>query len=113
MTRRRFLYTDGGRPLDEPVEVTPDYERYDAKQPVFTDRHHEGQRAPDGTDIGSRRKRAEYMRLNGLADADDFKGSWVKARQERDNFFTGKGGASREIRETVGRAAYELQRGKR
>lgn len=72
MTRRRYAYTMGGRPLPEPVEVSEDYHGGDERQPVFTDRHHEGNRAPDGTDIGSRSKRRAWMQATGSADASDF-----------------------------------------
>lgn len=108
MSRRRFLYTSGGRPLPEPVEVTPDYEAHDIRPPLFTDRHHEGTRAPDGTDIGSRRKRREYMHANGLADASDYAGTWQRAQQQRAEYLTGKAAVSREAVETVGRVAHEL-----
>lgn len=47
------------------------------------DRHYEGMRAPDGTDISSRTKHREYMRRTGLTTVDDFKGTWKKAEEER------------------------------
>lgn len=47
------------------------------------DRHYEGMRASDGTDISSRTKHREYMRRNGLTTADDFKGQWKQAEQGR------------------------------
>lgn len=47
------------------------------------DRHYEGMRAPDGTDISSRSKHREYMRRTGLTTVDDFKGTWKKAENER------------------------------
>lgn len=87
MTRRRFLYTSGGRPLPEPVEVTPDAEFREERQPVFTDRYMEGVRSPiDGADIGSRAKRREYMKQRGLVDADDYKVEWQKAKEARAEF---------------------------
>lgn len=48
------------------------------------DRHYEGLRAPDGTDIGSRTKHREYMKRHGLTTADDFKSDWKKAAKERE-----------------------------
>lgn len=87
MSRRRFLYTQGGVPLPEPVEVTPEHQTYDARQPVFTDRYMEGVRSPiDGADIGSRAKRREYMKARGLVDADDYKGQWQKDAERRQEF---------------------------
>lgn len=47
------------------------------------DRHYDGTRASDGTDISSRTKHREYMKRNGLATADDFKETWSKAEKER------------------------------
>jgi hypothetical protein len=77
--------------------------------PVVTDRHYEGIAATDGTDIGSRVKRREYMRRNALADADDFKGEWSKAQKERDAMRRGEHDR-RERREAIGRAAYEVEK---
>jgi hypothetical protein len=52
--------------------------------PIITDRHYEGARATDGTDIGSRRKHQEYMKLNGLAPANDFSPSYYdRVRKEK------------------------------
>lgn len=77
--------------------------------PVMTDRYMEGVQATDGTDIGSRRKRRDYMRANNLCDADDFKGVWRAARKERESI----GQPNRERREQVGRALYEIERKRR
>lgn len=47
------------------------------------DRHYDGMRASDGTDISSRTKHREYMKSRGLTTADDFKGTWKKTEAER------------------------------
>jgi putative FmdB family regulatory protein len=47
------------------------------------DRHYDGLRAPDGTDISSRSKHREYMKRTGYADTSDFKGVWEQAGKER------------------------------
>lgn len=47
------------------------------------DRHYDGLRAPDGTDISSRTKHREYMKRTGLTTIDDFKGVWDSAAKER------------------------------
>lgn len=55
--------------------------------PIVTDRHYEGVRATDGADIGSRRKRKEYMRRNGLVDGDDVGPKYqarVRAERQRE-----------------------------
>jgi hypothetical protein len=47
------------------------------------DRHYDGLRAQDGTDISTRTKHRDYMKSRGLAMADDFKGTWAAAEKER------------------------------
>lgn len=92
MTRRRWAYTMGGEPLPEPVEVTEDYVGGDGRMPLFTDRYMEGVTSPvDGSDIGSRAKRREHMKLHGLVDADDYKQEWAAKREKREAFLQGKG----------------------
>ncbi len=81
MTRRRYAYTMGGVALSEPVEVGEDFHGGGERQPVFTDRHHEGNRAPDGADIGSRAKRAAWMKATGSADASDFSSDHYARKQ--------------------------------
>lgn len=111
MSRRRWLYTVGGRPLETPVEVSEDYVPPDSdRAPVFTDRYMEGARATDGTDIGSRQKRRAYMQAHGLADADDYKGVWAKAAEQRAAFYGGRHDTEAR-REAIARAL--IQRGKR
>lgn len=79
---------------------------------LITDRWREGSKATDGTDIGSRAKEREYMQRNGLAHAADFPKHWEKAAGRRADYFR-HGQVDRELRETVGRAAYEASRRKR
>lgn len=47
------------------------------------DRHYDGLRAPDGTDISSRTKHRNYMKSRGLTTVDDFSGTWKSAEKER------------------------------
>lgn len=81
--RRRWLYTSGGEPLPEPVEVTADVTLGGERMPLFTDRFMEGDRAPDGTDISSRQKRKDWMKATGSADASDFTQHWQRSAEER------------------------------
>ena len=109
MARRRWVYTEGGKPLPEPIEVSEDWSNTVRRVDVVTDLYMDGVAATDGTDIGSRKKRRAYMQAHGLADADDFKGEWAKADRERQamrhgNFDT------RERKEAIARA---LTQGKR
>lgn len=99
--RGRFVWDARAQRLVPAHEYVPDAPE-PARVPVVTDRHYEGVRATDGTDIGSRAKRREYMHRHGLADADDFKGQWAKTAQARK-----AGTPLAEIRDTVGRIAWE------
>jgi hypothetical protein len=54
------------------------------------DRHYDGLVAPDGkTLINSRTKHREYMIRNGLTIAEDFKGEWAKAAEQRQKRLNG------------------------
>lgn len=112
--RRRYVYRqdpDTGEVYSVEVgeEWVPDLGE---RQPVFTDRYMEGVAATDGTDISSRRKRAEYMRRNNLADADDFKESWSRAQQERAAFYRGER-RDPALRHAIGKIEYELSKRRR
>jgi hypothetical protein len=97
MSRRRFAYTIGGRPLHEPVEVTEDFQATSERMPLFTDRFMEGGVAPDGTDIGSRQKRRSWMAATGSADASDFSPQfYARVRAEREKPAPGLREALRE-----------------
>lgn len=115
--RRRWLYTSGGNPLPGPVEVSEDFTGREAptNAGIMTDRWMEGTKAPDGTDIGSRWKRREYMTRAGVADAGDYTQHWQKAAERKAEYVQGRSAPDKELRETVGRAAYELkhQRGRK
>jgi len=104
--RRKFIYD---RKTDKMVEVSLDYQpetRSDGS--LWNDRHYEGLKATDGTDISSRSKHREYMKRNGLTTADDFKGEWAKNAEKRAQYFQGRGGGA-VSREDVGRAIHQLE----
>jgi hypothetical protein len=77
---------------------------------LWGDRHYQGMRAPDGTDISSRTKHREYMKRHGLTTSDDFKTSWQKAEQQRVNI---QQGHDRDRRSQVERAIYDVMNNKR
>lgn len=77
--------------------------------PVVSDRYMEGARATDGTDIGSRPKRREYMNREGLADASDYARSLSPEAKERKRSEADRQ-QLREITDTVGHAAYHPRR---
>ena len=112
MTRRMWAYTSGGRPLPEPVEVGEGFVQPDSERSgslFMVDRFMEGDRATDGTDIGSRTKRRDYMRANGLADAGDFKEHWAKAEAQR---FSAKQDRPQRV-EAIRKAMYDMQKGRK
>lgn len=105
MTRRRYIQD---RHTGELIEVTSDYQaplRNDAGA-LWGDRHYDGARATDGTDISTRSKHREYMRLNNVTTVDDFKDTWAKAREQRERLYTQGGTFSRR---DVERAIHQLQ----
>ena len=105
MTRRRYIQD---RHTGELIEVTSDYQaplRNDAGA-LWGDRHYDGARATDGTDISTRSKHREYMKLNNVTTVDDFKDTWAKAREQRERLYTQGGTFSRR---DVERAIHQLQ----
>lgn len=73
----------------------------------ITDRLHEGTRSPvDNTDIGSRRKRREYLKATGLVDATDFTQTWAKQKAERE----APPKRDPALRHQIGKIAYELEK---
>jgi len=107
MARRRFIQSR--EPPYDFTEVSDDYapEPRNTDSALWNDRHYDGLRATDGTDISSRTKHRRYMRLNNVTTIDDFKGSWNKAQQQRDEYRTGKRGTV--TKEDIGRAIHELE----
>lgn len=63
-------------------------------------------------DIGSRRRRSEFMKERGLADYDDFKGVIQKKEKERADFYT-TGGDHKARREAIERTIYNLEKQRR
>ena len=105
MTRRRYIQD---RTTGELIEVTSDYQapmRNDAGA-LWGDRHYDGARASDGTDISTRSKHRDYMRANNVTTVDDFKDTWAKAREQRERLYTQGGTFSRR---DVERAISQLQ----
>lgn len=79
----------------------------DARTRVLTDLYMDGVRTFDSNeDIGSRKKRREYMRRNGLSDMSDWKGYWAKKEKERAAIMRGEDPTG-ERRQMIGRLVYE------
>lgn len=107
----RYLYTLGGVPLPEPIEISRDFEEA-PRQPLRVDvSYMDGMRATDGADISSKRKRREYMRATGAADASDYTGTWAAARKEREQVRSGAAGRE-ERKWAVARAMEKHGRGR-
>lgn len=47
------------------------------------ERHYDGMRAQDGSDISSRAKHRAYMKAHNVTTVDDFKDTWKKAADQR------------------------------
>lgn len=90
--KRRWLYTSGGTPLPEPVEVTPDFQATPERSgnAFMVDRFMEGAVTTDGVDIGSRSRRREYMKAHGVTDSSDYSGHLAKAAERRAAIFRGE-----------------------
>jgi hypothetical protein len=78
--RGRWVYDAAQGKLVSVDEYVPQTRALDA--PIMVDRFMEGASTIDGQDIGSRAKRREYMRRNGVADASDVSSKWVQGRRE-------------------------------
>lgn len=109
MSRKRYVYTSGGQPLPEPIEVDLDW-----RDPGREALHRSEEEvfghvtATDGTDLSTRRRYNEYMKSRGLAHVDDYKETWEKAEQRRTRAFTE--GDSKGVREALNKAMYKLTR---
>jgi hypothetical protein len=103
------VYTEGGKPLPEPIEVGEDYSAAVSSTGDLGKFEYDNLRATDGTDISSRTKRRHYMQAHGLADPRDFRETGAKAQAQREAVFSARHD-TRELVETVGRAAYEMSR---
>ncbi len=105
MTRRRYVQDPKTHEL---IEITDGYQpelRADAGV-LWGDRHYDGLKAPDGSDISTRSKHRDYMKANGVTMADDFKQTWSQAKEQREKFYTKGGSFSRG---DIERAMYQVQ----
>lgn len=82
--RPTFVHCAG--PMDRFFDVVPGLAIHNAGA---GDRHYDGLRATDGTDISSRSKHREYMRANNLTTADDFADTWKRQAAARATVMAG------------------------
>jgi hypothetical protein len=52
--------------------------------PLAGDRHYDGLRAPDGSDISTRTKHRQYMREKGVTMASDYTNTWKEDAKKRE-----------------------------
>lgn len=87
MTRKSYVYDEQlGRMVERTREPPQRGNALNHLGGLWSDRHYDGMRATDGSDISSRRKHREYMKRNNLTTTDDFKDTWAKAQQEREAY---------------------------
>lgn len=89
-----------GKPMERWFAYAPDRAVHNA---LAGDRHYDGLRAPDGTDISTRTKHREYMKRHGLATADDFTDTWKKAEAQRNRYRSGEPGSGAVTRDDIAR----------
>lgn len=109
--RRKWVYRPGDPDADATgfVEITAEVvEKRALDAGVLSGRFYENVSATDGTDIGSRKKHAEYMKRNNLALADDFKDTWARREQAREEIFTHNRLPDKSRRDDIGRALHRL-----
>lgn len=75
------------QPMQRFFETVPALALHNA---MAGERHYDGLRATDGTDISTRSKHREYMRANNLTTADDYTQTWARAEAQRKEVFSGQ-----------------------
>lgn len=109
LERGRWVYTDRGRPLPEPIWVSDDWSNPGAEGGHKSEEEIYGKlQATDGVDISTRRRHREYMQAHGLTMAEDFKEHWKTAEKQREAVLSGDADR-KERRELIGRALHEAK----
>lgn len=94
MTRKRYIQDPQTLELIE-ITADPAPNRLAGDAALWGDRGYEGMRAPDGSDISSRTKHRAYMQATGMTTADDYSGSWSRAKESRERYMQQGGSVSR------------------
>jgi hypothetical protein len=74
---------------------------------IVSGRWHEGQKAPDGTDIGTPAKRRAWMKATGTADYDDYRGVRARKAAELEARHRGELKPDKSLRDLIGRELYK------
>jgi len=102
-TRGRWVYDEAQQKLVPVDEYVAPQEEHAINAAILAGRFYENTKAPDGTDIGSRRKHQDYMRANGLATADDFSPGYYAKQQALK-----KAESRRKVRDALDRKFHEI-----
>ena len=108
MTRRRWIQrTDpktGKSYLEEvPLNYYTPRRNLSDTDALISERHYDGMRATDGTDISTRAKHRDYMRRNNLTTIDDYTEEWANAPRKRELE------QQKERREAIDRVIHQLE----
>lgn len=77
---------------------------------VLAGRFYENTKSPiDGSDIGSRRRHQDHMKLHNVTISSDFSGAWHRAAKEREAIRAGTHD-KKERREQLERALYQIHK---
>jgi hypothetical protein len=100
----RTVYTSGGQPLPEPIQVGEEWTGAEKRALTPTEELTYGNlKATDGAPINTRKRHREYLKQNGLAMAHDYSPEY----QQREASRVERQG-DKERREMVERNAYKL-----
>ncbi len=105
--RGRTVYTSGGEPLPEPIEVGDDWSADAGRAQTTTEELvYGGVKTPgDGIDISSRKKHREYLKANGLAMASDYSPGFREreaARKDREETKKVRAQVDRDVHKVFG-----------
>lgn len=103
--RGRWIYDPAQGKCVPADEYVPPEAKHGAG--IMVDRFMEGDRAPDGTDIGSRRKRKDWMRATDSVDYSDFAGAREQRRKEEAAKARGEFKPDKSLRDLIGRELYK------
>lgn len=106
MSRKRYLYTQGGVPLPEPIEVCEDWSNSLGPAKRSEAEVYGNLVTAEGVDVSSRKRYREHCQRAGVTHYSDFRGEWAQAEKRRAALASGEL-TRRDCAEAVGRAMYQ------
>jgi hypothetical protein len=103
--RGRFVWDAQAKKLVSAEDYVPPEAKHGAG--IMVDRFMEGDRAPDGTDIGSRQRRKAWMAATDSVDFSDFKGARERRAKEEAARKRGEFKPDKQLRDLIGRELYK------